>query len=253
MTRVVTLRSDRAVPTAAPAGGLARRAALDGLGTAFLLATIVGSGVMGERLAGGSLALALLANSIATGAGLVAIILTFGAVSGAHLNPIVTLVQAGRGALAWADAPAYLAAQAAGALAGVAAAHAMFGLPILSIATRSRSGPSQVFAELVATLGLVLVVLGSSRLGLPASAAAVGCYIAAAYWFTSSTSFANPAVTLGRALSDTFVGIRPRDVPGFLAGQAAGGAAAFVLGKWLMPSRPAPPRRKGEPLETESA
>jgi glycerol uptake facilitator-like aquaporin len=251
MTRVVTLRSDRAVPTAAPAGGLARRAALEGLGTAFLLATIVGSGVMGERLSGGSPALALLANSIATGAGLVAIILTFGSVSGAHLNPIVTLTQAGRGALSRADVPAYLAAQAAGALAGVAAAHAMFGMPIFSIATRSRAGPSQVFAELVATLGLVLVVLGTSHLGPPASAAAVGCYIAAAYWFTSSTAFANPAVTLGRALSDTFVGIRPRDVPGFLAGQAAGGAAAFVLGKWLMPRSPFP--RKGEPHETESA
>jgi glycerol uptake facilitator-like aquaporin len=217
-----------------------RRAAAEGLATAFLLATVVGSGVMGERLSGGNAALALLANSAATGAGLIGIILAVGAISGAHLNPIVTVIEAWRGVFPWAAVPAYLAAQIAGSFAGVAAAHLMFGKPLFSIATKTRPGLGPILGELVATGGLILVIRGSSRFGIPASAVAVGCYIAAAYWFTSSTAFANPAVTLARAVSDTFVGIRPVDVPGFLLGQAAGGAGAAVLSRW------------GAPLETRA-
>jgi glycerol uptake facilitator-like aquaporin len=212
-----------------------RHAAADGLATAFLLAAIVGSGVVGERLSGGNAALALLANSIATGAALIAIILAFGAISGAHLNPIVTVIEASSGILPWAAVPAYIAAQLAGAFAGVAAAHLMFGKPLFSIATKMRPGLGPVLGEFVATAGLILVIRGSSRFGIPAAAVAVGCYVAAAYWFTSSTAFANPAVTLARAVSDTFVGIRPVDVPGFLLGQAAGGAAATALWRWAAP------------------
>ena len=215
---------------------LRRRAAADGLATAFLLATIVGSGVMGERLSGGNAALALLVNSIATGAGLIAIILAFGAISGAHLNPIVTVIEAWSGALPWAAVPACIAAQIAGAFAGVAAAHLMFGKPLFSIATKMRPGLGPVLGELVATAGLILVIRGSSRFGIPAAAVAVGCYIASAYWFTSSTAFANPAVTLARAASDTFAGIRPRDVPGFLFAQIVGGVAAVALADGASPS-----------------
>jgi glycerol uptake facilitator-like aquaporin len=198
---------------------------------------VVGSGVMGERLAGGNVALALLANSLATGAGLIGILLAFGPLSGAHLNPIVTLAEAWSGRFPRADVPAYLFAQVAGAFAGVAAAHLMFGKPLFSVATIPRPGWAQVLGEFVATLGLVLVIRGSSGSGSMAAALAVGCYIAAAYWFTSSTAFANPAVTLGRALSDTFAGIRPRDVPGLLMGQVAGGVTAVALGRWLRNQR----------------
>ena len=209
------------------APGLARRAAAEGLGTAFLLAAIVGSGIMGERLAGGNPALALLANSLATGAALTALILALGSVSGAQLNPLVTLCEALDRQLPWRDVPSYVAAQTAGAVAGVAAAEAMFGAPVFAVSEKARAGWPHVFAEAVATLGLLLVVFGASRRSLEAAAVAVGAYIAAAYWFTSSTSFANPAVTLARALTNTFTGIRPADVPGFLAGQL-GGATAFV-------------------------
>jgi glycerol uptake facilitator-like aquaporin len=202
----------------------ARRAAAEALGTAFLLAAVVGSGVMGERLAGGNAAIALLANSAATGAVLVALILAFGAA----MNPLVTISDALRGALRWADVPLFVAAQGVGAVLGVAAANAMFELPLVSISHHAREGAGQLLGEVLATFGLLLVVI---RVREPALA--VGSYIAAAYWFTSSTSFANPAVTLARSLTDTFAGIRPADVPGFVAAQAVGAAAAILCGSWL--------------------
>lgn len=213
------------------AARIGRRAAAEFAGTAFLLAAIVGSGVMGERLAGGNVALALLANSTATGAALIALVLAFGPVSGAHLNPAVTLAEAVGRRLAWRDVPAYAICQVSGAFAGVVAAHAMFGLPVLQAGTRDRSGPGQMLAEAIATLGLILVVGGASRSGRLATAVAVGCYIAAAYWFTSSTSFANPAVTLARSATNTFTGIRPSHVPGFLAAQMLGAGAGAAV-RW---------------------
>lgn len=212
---------------------LGRRAAAEALGTALLLATVVGSGIMGERLFPGNAGLALLANSLATGAGLAALILALGTISGAHFNPLVTAADAAGGGRHWREVPVYAAAQVAGAFAGVAAAHAMFGEPLFSISHRARSGPALALAEAIATLGLLVVILGSGARGPSASAFAVGSYIAAAYWFTSSTSFANPAVTLARAASDSFVGIRPHDVPGFLGGQLLGAAAAISLFRWL--------------------
>jgi len=223
-----------------------RRAVAELLGTAFLLAAIVGSGIMAERLAGGNVALALLANTVATGAALVALILAFGPISGAHLNPAVTLGQALMGAMPWREAPAYLVAQMAGAFLGVAAAHAMFVLPLFSASTHARPGPSQMFSEFVATFGLLAVIWSCSRYRASAVPFAVGAYITAAYWFTASTSFANPAVTLARAASDTFAGIRPVDVPGFVAAQLAGAAVATLLFRWLIPSLP----RKDEPCES---
>lgn len=189
------------------------------LGTAFLLAVVLGSGIMGERLGGGNAALVLLVNSTATGAGLVALILAFAPVSGAHFNPLVSLMMAVRGDLPWQRVPGYVLAQFAGAMAGVIATHGMFALPLLETATKPRPGFPLMWSEAVATLGLLLVIHRVSRAGVPAVAAAVGCYIAAAYWFTSSTSFANPAVTLARSLTDTFTGIRPLDAPGFVAAQ----------------------------------
>ena len=189
------------------------------LGTAFLLAVLVGSGIMGERLAGGNAAVALLANSLATGAGLVAIILTFGPVSGAHLNPVVSLLFAARGELAWKHIPGYVAAQIVGAVAGVWAAHAMFGMPLLEVATKPRPGMALMWSEFVATSGLLLLIHRSTRSHPQCTPHAVGLYIMAAYWFTSSTSFANPAVTLARALTDSFTGILPADVPGFVTAQ----------------------------------
>jgi glycerol uptake facilitator-like aquaporin len=216
---------------------LARRAVAEGLGTAFLLATVVGSGIMAERLAAGNAALALLANSLATGAGLFALILAFGVMTGAHFNPLVTLADAIRRNRPWRDAPAYVAAQVVGAFAGVAAAQAMFGEPVFAISQKVRAGLPNVFAEAVATFGLLAVIFFSRR-GAE-SAAGVGAYIAAAYWFTSSTSFANPAVTLARSVTDTFTGIRPADVPGFIVGQGFGTAAFLVLARWLTPGRAA--------------
>jgi glycerol uptake facilitator-like aquaporin len=186
---------------------------------------------MGERLSGGNEALALLMNSLATGAGLLALILGFSQLSGAHLNPVVTLSEAWRGSFPWSDVPAYVASQIFGALGGVVVAHLMFGQPALTFSQHPRSGLPQMLAEFVATFGLVLVIRGSSRLGVLAVAVAVGAYIASAYWFTSSTSFANPAVTLARAFTNTFTGIRPIDVPGFLVAQILGGAAAA----WTLP------------------
>jgi glycerol uptake facilitator-like aquaporin len=214
---------------------LPRRVVAEALGTALLLATVVGSGIMGERLAGGNAAVALLANTLATGAGLVALILTFGPISGAHFNPAVTLADASQGGLPWRDVPAYVAAQVLGALAGVGIANVMFGKPAFFASTRERSGAAQWVSEFVATFGLMAVIWGCSRKRADAVPFAVGAYITAAYWFTSSTSFANPAVTLARAASDTFAGIRPIDVPAFVAAQLVGAAAATATFRWLVP------------------
>jgi len=214
-----------------------RRAVAEALGTAFLLAAVVGSGIMGERLAGGNIAIALLANTLATSATLIALILTLGPISGAHFNPAVTLASALRRDLAWGDAPAYVCAQIAGAFAGVAAAHLMFGHPVFFASLQERSGSAQLFAEFVATFGLLCVIFGCARRNPPAVPFAVGAYIAGAYWFTSSTSFANPAVTLARAASNTFAGIRPVDVTGFVAAQLIGAIAATALFQWMNDER----------------
>ena len=203
-------------------------------GTAFLVAAVIGSGIMGERLAGGNVAIALLANTIATGAALVALILTFGPISGAHLNPAVTLSQAIQREIFWPDAVAYIAAQCAGGIAGAIIAHLMFGLQWYSFSSHSRHGWMQALSEFVATFGLLSVIGGCSRFKSEALPFAVASYIVAAYWFTASTSFANPAVTVARALSDTFAGIRPTDVPVFIAAQIAGTIAATFLFRWLV-------------------
>jgi glycerol uptake facilitator-like aquaporin len=184
------------------------------------------------------MAIALLANTIATGTMLVALILTFGPISGAHFNPAVTLADASQGGLTWREVPAYIAAQICGAFAGVAAAHLMFGEPLFFASRHARAGNAQLFSEFVATFGLLSVIWGCARLRSSAVPFAVGAYITGAYWFTSSTSFANPAVTLARAASDTFAGIRPSDAPGFVAAQLAGALAATLLFRWLVPSLP---------------
>ena len=220
---------------------LARRAAAEFVGTALLLAAVVGSGIMGARLSGGNVALALLANTVATGAALVALILTFGPISGAHFNPVVTLADAWVGGRAWREVPAYLAAQVTGAFAGVAAAHLMFSTPLFFASRQARAGGAQLFSECVATFGLLAVIWGCARTRPADVAYAVGAYITAAYWFTASTSFANPAVTLARSASDTFAGIRPMDTPGFIAAQLVGAAAATILFRWLLPPPAARP------------
>jgi glycerol uptake facilitator-like aquaporin len=179
--------------------------------------------------------LALLANSFATGGVLVALILAFGPISGAHLNPVVTLADAMHGGIAWREAPAYVAAQIIGAFSGVAAAHGMFGLPLFFFSHHARSGPAVLWSEFIATFGLLAVIWGCARVRSSASAFAVGAYITAAYWFTASTSFANPAVTLARAASDTFAGIRPIDAPAFIVAQVAGAVAATLCFRWLVP------------------
>ncbi|MFN2406274.1 MAG: aquaporin [Pyrinomonadaceae bacterium] len=202
----------------------------------MLLAAVVGSGIMGERLAAGNTAIALLANTIATGAALVALILTFGPISGAHFNPAVTLTDAWQRGLAWRDVPVYIFAQVSGAFAGVAIAHLMFGLPLFFASRHVRSGGAQAFSEFVATFGLLAVIWGCVRLRSSAVPFAVAAYITAAYWFTASTSFANPAVTLARSASDTFAGIRPVDAPAFIVAQLAGAFAATALLAWLAPS-----------------
>jgi glycerol uptake facilitator-like aquaporin len=216
---------------------LRRRLVSEALGTAFLLAIVIGSGIMGERLAGGNVALALLANTVATGAGLVPLLLTFGPISGAHLNPAVTLADAALGGRPWREVPAYVAAQVAGAFAGVAIAHLMFGEPTFFASGHGRAGTPQLVSEFVATFGLLATIWGTVRTRPTAIPFAVGAYVAAGYWFTASTCFANPAVTLARAASDTFAGIRPADVGGFIAAQLAGAIAATALFAWLVPAR----------------
>jgi glycerol uptake facilitator-like aquaporin len=212
-----------------------RRLVAESVGTALLLVAVVGSGIMGERLADGNAALALLANSLATGFALIALILCFGSTSGAHFNPVVTWVDASQGGVSWREAAGYLLAQVAGAFAGVVAAHLMFSEPLLSSSTHVRAGAAQGFSEFIATFGLIATIRGCSRNAPNALPYAVGAYIAGAYWFTASTSFANPAATLARAATDTFAGIRPADVPPFLAAQLSGAAAATALFRWLTP------------------
>ncbi|HVU04583.1 MAG TPA: MIP/aquaporin family protein [Polyangiaceae bacterium] len=227
---------------------LGRRAAAEALGTAFLLAVVIGSGIMGERLSGGNVAIALLANTLATGAGLVVLILVFGPISGAHFNPAVSLADAAQGGLAWREVPVYLLSQVAGAFAGVAVAHVMFGEPVFFASTHVREGSAQLVSEFVATFGLLATIWGTVRTRPSVVPFAVGAYITSAYWFTSSTSFANPAVTLARAASDTFAGIRPVDVPGFVVAQLLGSAAATGTFAWLVPK--VAPKRRAAPEET---
>jgi glycerol uptake facilitator-like aquaporin len=218
-----------------PKPTLERRIVAEAVGTAMLLAAVIGSGIMGERLAGGNVAIALLANTVATGAALVALVLTFGPISGAHFNPAVTLADAFGGGLGWRDVPPYLGAQVAGAFGGVATAHLTFGEPIFFASRHARSGGAQMFSEFVATFGLLAVIWGCARLNASRVPFAVAAYITAAYWFTASTSFANPAVTLARSASDTLAGIRQADTPAFIAAQLVGAAAAILLFRWLVP------------------
>lgn len=217
---------------------LMRRVVSEGVGTALLLAAVVGSGIMGDRLAGGNVAIALLANTLATGAALIALILTFGSVSGAHFNPAVSVCDATQGGLTVRELMAYVSAQIAGAFAGVAIADAMFDEPLFAWSTHVRAGFSQGLSEVVATFGLLAVIWGCARRRSDAAPFAVGAYIIAAYWFTASTSFANPAVTLARMATNTFAGIRPADAPLFLIAEAIGAAGATLLFRWLVPALP---------------
>jgi glycerol uptake facilitator-like aquaporin len=215
-----------------------RKLAAEALGTMLLLTAVVGSGIMGDRLSGGNVAIALLANTIATGATLVAIILALGSISGAHFNPAVTLAVAVEHGIGWPEVPGYVFAQVLGAFFGVASAHAMFGEPMFTASQHARAGGAQMFSEFVATFGLLSVIWGCSRVRSEAVPFAVGAYITGAYWFTASTSFANPAVTLARSMTNTFSGIRPVDVPGFIGAQLTGALAATLLWSWLLPSLP---------------
>lgn len=217
--------------------GLPRRLVAEALGTALLLAVVIGSGIMGERLAGGNAAIALLGNTLATGTGLVVLITVFGPLSGAHFNPALTLVFALRREIGWSEAAAYILAQVLAAILGVWLAHAMFAEPIWQVSLKARSGAAQTLSEGVATFGLIVAILGSLRFRPEATPFIVGLYITSAYWFTASTSFANPAVTIARSLSNTFSGIAPSSVPGFLLGQLLGAVAGFVLYKWLIEAR----------------
>ena len=216
----------------------AQRITAEGVGTALLLAAVVGSGIMAERLAGGNVAVALLANTVATGAALAALILTFGPISGAHFNPAVTLAVASQDGIAWSDVPPYIVVQVIGAFAGVAAAHVMFETPLFFASRHVRAGLPQAFSEFVATFGLLAVIWGCARFSASTVPFAVAAYIMAAYWFTASTSFANPAVTLARSATDTFAGIRPSDAPAFIVAQLLGAAAATALFRWLTPRSP---------------
>jgi glycerol uptake facilitator-like aquaporin len=222
---------------------LAQRTFAEGLGTAFLLAAVVGSGIMAQRLAGGNGALALLCNTLPTGAMLAVLILVFGPLSGAHFNPAVSLACALRGELPWPNTVLYAVAQAVGAIVGVWAAHLMFELPVWQLSGTTRSGPGQWLAEAVATFGLIVTIFGCRERTPLAVPYAIGLYITAAYWFTASTSFANPAVTLARSLSDTFAGIAPAGVPAFVIAQLLGAIAALVLSQWLWPVPPQPAKR----------
>jgi len=214
---------------------LRKRVVAEALGTFFLLAAVVGSGIMAERLANGNSAVALLANTAATGGALVALIITFGSMSGAHFNPLVTFAFASRGTLPWGDVPPYLVAQFIGAICGTMAANMMFGLPVVFLSQHRRSGLPQMFSEFIATLGLLTVILGARRLHVGVIALGVGGYISAASWFTASTSFANPTVTFARALSDTFAGIRPADVSGFVLAQCVAAVVVTQIFRWLLP------------------
>jgi glycerol uptake facilitator-like aquaporin len=215
---------------------LSRRLVAEFFGTAFLVAAVIGSGIMAERLSNGNVALALLANTISTGAALVALILTFGPISGAHFNPAVTLADAMEGGLGWTQASGYVCTQIVGGVVGTLTAHLMFGLSVVSLSHRARSGAAQFLSEFVATFGLLSVIWGCSRLRSSVVPFAVGAYITAAYWFTASTSFANPAVTIARSLSDTFAGIRPGDAPWFIVAQLSGAVASTILFRWLVPN-----------------
>lgn len=215
--------------------GLPARAVSEFVGTAFLVAAVVGSGIMGERLAGGNVAIALLANTAATGAALLALIVTFGPISGAHFNPAVTLADVIERGMRWNEVLVYVMVQCAGGVMGAIVANLMFGLPYYAISAHARAGWPLVLSEFVATFGLLLVICGCSRLRSSSTAFAVASYIVAAYWFTASTSFANPAVTIARVLSDTFAGIRPVDVPLFIAAQVSGAIAATLLFGWIVP------------------
>jgi glycerol uptake facilitator-like aquaporin len=214
--------------------GVTHRLVAEALGTALLLAVVVGSGIMGERLSGGNNALALLGNTFSTGAALVVLITILGPLSGAHFNPAVTLVFAGRRELSWRLAAGYIVAQVLGAILGVWTAHLMFGEPVFQASQKLRDGPAQAFSEAVATFGLVATILGSIRFRPDATPMMVGLYITSAYWFTASTSFANPAVTVARSLSDTFAGIAPSSAPGFIAAQLVGAAVSAILFGWLL-------------------
>ncbi len=218
----------------APRFGIERRLVAEALGTALLLAVVIGSGIMGERLAGGNVAIALIGNTLATGAALVVLITLFGPISGAHFNPAVTLAFAVHGEIAPRLALAYAAVQTAGAIAGVWIAHAMFAEPIFQISTKLRDGPAQAFSEGVATFGLLATILGCARFRAEFTPVAVGLYIMSAYWFTASTSFANPAVTVARSLSDSFAGIAPHSAPAFIAAQIVGALIAVGLFSWLL-------------------
>lgn len=229
--------SDASLEPPREAFGTGRRLVAEALGTALLLAIVVGSGIMGERLAGGNDAIALLGNTLATGTGLVVLITALGPISGAHFNPAVTLTFALRREIGWGLAAAYAVVQVLGAVAGVHAAHAMFDEPILQVSTKLRDGPAQAFSEAVATFGLVLAILATLRFRPDFTPVAVGLYITSAYWFTASTSFANPAVTIARSLSDTFAGIAPTSAPAFIAAQLAGAILAAALGGWLLATR----------------
>ena len=228
---------------------LCRRLAAEAIGTAGLLAVVVGSGIMGESLAGGNVAIALLGNTIATGAILVVLILSFGPVSGAHFNPAVTLAFLMRREIAPGVALLYVLAQIVGGLTGALAAHAMFELPLIQISETARSGPAQWFAEWVATFGLVATILATVRFRPEAVAYAVGLFITAGYWFTASTSFANPAVTIARSFTDTFSGIAPGHAPAFILAQLAGAASAILVFAWLLRPVPDPGQAAAEPAE----
>ena len=219
---------------------LSRRLTAEFFGTALLLAVVVGSGIMGERLAGGNVAIALLANSLATGAGLVALISSFGPLSGAHFNPVVSAVEALMGRLRWRAVAPYVLVQCAGAVAGVIATHWMFELPALTASAHVRTGAAQWWSECVATFGLITVIVHGVRHRPDAIPVLVGCYITAAYWFTASTAFANPAVTLARSFTDTFAGIRPVDAPAFMLAQILGAGLALSLYRWMFPQPPSP-------------
>lgn len=216
---------------------LPRRLAAEGLGTAFLVMTVVGSGIMADRLTG-DLALALLCNAVATGAALAVLIAIFGPISGAHFNPAVSLVFTLRREMTAANLASYALAQFAGGVLGTMAAHIMFALPLVEVSTTMRTGPAQWFSEVVATFGLVTVILAAMRYERPAAPWLIGLYIFAAYWFTASTSFANPAVAVARSLTNTFAGIRPADVPAFVAAELIGAMLALALSGWLLGGRP---------------